>query len=120
MNHYELITNIVCGGVLGMLGQGLRAVAGLKKANDAASATGQSFSDVFEPRKLAVSMFIGFLAGAFALLGASMSNAAYKLDNSSIMTVLAAGYAGTDFLDAFISKALPGSTPAALPPNPYG
>jgi hypothetical protein len=115
---------ILSGGLLGVLGQGLRAVAGIKKANDAAHASGCSFSDVFEPQKLLVSLFIGFLAGAFALLGVGMAGQPTALDSHLITTVVAAGYAGTDFIDAFIARALPGAGSPGLPPadgqKPYG
>lgn len=120
MSALDLIYLLLAGGMLGMLGQVVRMCAGLKKANDSASASGQSFADMFDGGKLAISLVIGFAAGALALLGAGWTNitspAAIKLDNSTISAIIAAGYAGTDFIEAFMKKNVPdGSVNKAAP-----
>lgn len=120
MAALDLIYLLLAGGLLGMLGQVVRMCAGLKKASDSAAASGQSFADMFDGGKLGISLVIGFAAGALALLGAGWGStsgpAGFKLDNSTISAIIAAGYAGTDFIEAFMKKSLPDSSGAAAGP----
>lgn len=99
------IVQIILGGILGMIGQGFRIVAGMKKVSDSAAATGQSPSDLFALRKLLISLLTGFIGGVVAVLtlGKSFANP----DITQMLGVIAAGYAGSDFIDAFIQKYLP-------------
>lgn len=118
-----LLIQIATGGMLGMLGQGLRAVAGMKKINDAAIAQGRSFGDLFSASQFGLSLFIGFTAGALALVLARMNVPNMQNDASSITSIVAAGYAGTDFIEAFLSK-MPGGDSASkasmIQPPPMG
>jgi len=110
MSALDLIYLLLAGGMLGMLGQVVRMCAGLKKANDSAAASGESFADMFDGGKLAISLVIGFAAGALALLGAGWTNI------TSPAAIIAAGYAGTDFIEAFMKKNVPdGSVNKAAP-----
>ena len=96
---------IVFGGLLGMCGQALRVIAGLKKASDEADASNTKLADNFDTGRFFRSMLIGAVAGivsAFALV--------VSLDTVSrdvVMGVIAAGYAGTDFIEAFMRKSMP-------------
>jgi hypothetical protein len=115
----DLLMQILAGGMLGILGQGLRAVAGMKKVNDAAAACGKSFGDVFDMSRFVISLFIGFTAGALALVLAETSVADLKIDKAQITAIIAAGYAGTDFIQAFLAKSTPALAPAPeAPPAP--
>lgn len=96
---------IVAGGLLGTIGQGVRVVAGLKKAHDAASLQGQALN--IETGTLLISLFIGFTAGALALLVAGGFNPLLDIDKSTASALIASGYAGTDFIEAFMKKYLP-------------
>jgi hypothetical protein len=124
MEPATIITHLVAGGLLGMLGQGVRVVAGIKKANDEAAAQGKELKEVFQLNKLLVSLFIGFTAGALSLLVAASgepaiaaANAAaaapgpFTLDRNALLAVIGAGYAGTDFIEAFMRKQLPTAAP---------
>lgn len=101
---------IIAGGLLGTLGQGVRVIAGLKKAHDSASIQNQPLQ--VESGSLVISLFIGFTAGALALLAASGFNAGFDIDKSTAYALIAAGYAGTDFIEAFMKKYLPGDSAA--------
>jgi hypothetical protein len=54
---------LLLAGLLGMVGQGVRAVVGLKKLNEDAAAQGVSSADLFIAARLIVSLLIGFIAG---------------------------------------------------------
>jgi hypothetical protein len=96
-----------------MAGQSLRVVVGLKKLNDDASDAGKRLKDVFVGSRMVVSLLIGFVAGLLGILSIS----SFKADFFSgtgvkqvILSLVAAGYAGTDFIEGFITKFLPGTT----------
>lgn len=105
----EWLMIILLGGVMGMIGQGIRTVVGLKKLQDSISQTGQSFRDSFETNRLTVSLLIGFIAGALAAITLVRGD---TVQVELLMGLLAAGYAGTDFIEGFARKYLPaGQTP---------
>src|SRR5258706_7611510 len=103
MDAADVVMKLLLGGILGMVGQGVRAVAGLKKVQDEASAKKQDFRDVFQTSTLLVSIFIGFVAGALATLGMDLSDDG-AIDKSTLLTLMAAGYSGTYFIEAFMKK----------------
>lgn len=109
----QLIIVILLAGMMGAIGQGARTIVGLKKASDVATGADATLSDIFQASRLLVSLLIGFIAGVFALLAAGPD----KLLGSEVKTqvllgLMAAGYAGTDFIEGFMSKYLPGKEPA--------
>jgi len=112
---------LLLGALMGLLGQGARAVAGLKTMTDDAQTMGLSPNDLFQAARLFVSLAIGVLVGLAAALIylAGDPGSAAKPDWHILLGFAAAGYAGTDFLEAFISKYLappvqPGAKAAAL------
>ena len=111
MDAADWIIALVLGGILGMIGQGIRVVVGLKKINDQASKTNQAFSEIFQGSVLAISLLIGFIAGALAMIGVSCNLVEARPSKELILTLIAAGYAGTDFIEGFIRKYLPVSVP---------
>ncbi len=111
MQASQLITVLLLGGLLGMCGQGIRVIAGLKKGYDKAANAGQSFKDHFDPRSLVVSLFIGFTAGVLAVLALMNKINPNNLQSETVMALLGAGYGGADFIEAFMSRA----QTAALP-----
>ncbi|MBI5750584.1 MAG: hypothetical protein HZA59_00380 [Hydrogenophilales bacterium] len=117
MSTEQWILQLLLGGLLGMLGQGIRVVTGLKKVHDQAAAESKSFGQLFELSTLLISLMIGFTAGALAIIATTPdSGAVTKVDRQMIVTLLAAGYAGTDFIEAFVKKYLPadgGAKPVA-------
>ncbi len=64
----SVLMALVLAGLLGMLGQGVRALAGLKKMNDDAGKQDADSADLFIASRLIVSLLIGFLAGVAAAL----------------------------------------------------
>ncbi len=108
------ITYIALGGLLGVLGQGIRVIIGLKKLKDKATEESVSFAQLFETSTLVVSLFIGFIAGALASLALVETIPSRQV----LLGFMAAGYAGTDFIEGFVKKYLPGgkASPATRAP----
>jgi hypothetical protein len=107
MTATDWITGLLLGGLLGMLGQGIRIIVGLKKLNEEASLQGTSFSSKFQGSRLGLSLLIGFIAGGLAVIGYAETPGFKSPTRELIVTLLAAGYAGTDFIEGFIRKYLP-------------
>lgn len=118
MQAQQLIIVLLLGGLLGMCGQGIRVIAGLKKSHDKAAHAGENFKDNFDLKSLVVSLIIGFMAGILGALALWDKLKTNTLEAETAMALLGAGYGGTDFIEAFMSraqvKALP--TDAPIPP----
>jgi putative chitinase len=84
----------------------VRAVVGLKKLKDQAQATSQSMMDLFTASRFVVSLIIGFVAGMIAGISIGFANLqTINPDNiQMLLGIAAAGYAGTDFIEAFASN----------------
>jgi hypothetical protein len=113
MAALDWIHLLMLGGVLGLLGQGLRVVAGLKKVHDDVASGRGSFAEQFEPSRLLVSLLIGFIAGALAIISLKSGDQSLKVSTDLVITLIAAGYAGTDFIEAFIKAHLPAAESVA-------
>lgn len=119
MNITELLQTISLGGLLGVLGQGIRALGGLKKLSESTAVTGVNS---FDTRRLTISLFLGFAAGAIGVITISDDN--WKLPSSvkdsiskeSVLTLIGIGYSGVDFLESVLTKFVP--KPVA--PTPTG
>ena len=105
MTAKDWIWSILLGGILVLVGQGIRVVAGLKKVNDQTNQE-KGFSTLFQLDRLLLSLLIGFIAGALAAIPISAQN----VDRQAVMTLIGAGYAGTDFIEAFMRKNQPKAT----------
>jgi hypothetical protein len=117
MSISEALGQLFFGIILGALGQGLRALVGLKKAQETAAAAGNSFRDSeFDGTRLGISLFIGGIVGGLTELSLSgFKPLGSTIDESLILKLIAAGYAGTDVIEGLMQKFLPASAPAAQP-----
>jgi putative chitinase len=127
----EVLGAVFLGGVMGLIGQGARTVIGLKKLHDENAAKGPNEQDSFIASRLVVSLFIGFIAGVAAALLLDLGKlAAITVNDIDLLLGLAAaGYAGTDIIEAFVAR-LPkpadggspgggeGAESGATPPKP--
>jgi hypothetical protein len=113
-NIARVIEIILLGGLMGLFGQGIRAVVGLKSMVDQANAKGVSQNELFDAARLLISLVIGFLAGIAATLALGFDKFE-TIQMSLLLGIAAAGYSGTDFIEGFISQYLPGGKPAAGP-----
>ena len=119
----SILVALLLTGMLGMVGQGVRAIAGLKKMNDDATRQNASSADLFIAARLVVSLLIGFVAGVVAGIGLGLAEVT-SLNGQSVdvlLGVMAAGYAGTDFVEAFLPtiakrSPVPAAPDAVMPP----
>ncbi len=99
MDVYTALTYVVLGIVSGAIGQGVRAVIGIKKAIEESGKNWEEWlKDGFNSKLLLLSLFIGGIAGglaSFALLG-------NEVNPEFLLGIMAAGYAGTDFIEGFM------------------
>jgi hypothetical protein len=103
-----LLEVLLLGGLMGILGQGARAVVGLKGMADSAKALDLSPTDLFEAARLIVSILIGFLVGlAAALIYIKTTTPLTEPNFQALVGFAASGYVGVDFLEGFISQYLP-------------
>ncbi|MFZ0928218.1 MAG: hypothetical protein WAN11_06440 [Syntrophobacteraceae bacterium] len=105
----QLLLGLFLAIVLGIFGQCLRAVAGLKKLAEEAAASNKKTSDVFEWKIFGISLIIGAVAGVSGYLGIKYgsTDGADFSKGPTILSIIAAGYAGADFIEAFAKKYLP-------------
>ncbi|WP_269585329.1 hypothetical protein [Roseibium sp. Sym1] len=109
----DLVTTVLlAGGLMGMLGQGLRSAIGLKKLKDSTGDNGSLFSASFSASRFYTSLFIGFLAGALTAFFMSEPTMKLTLSKEVLIGLMAAGYAGTDTLEGLANKFIPGSAQA--------
>ena len=112
MNATTVLEILILGALMGMLGQGARAIIGLKTMTDYANAQGVSASDLFVASRLITSLLIGILVGLASALvydigGGSGTDVTWHV----LVGWAAAAYAGTDALEGFISQYLsPGAS----------
>lgn len=101
INPDEMLTMIILASILGMAGQVVRFIAGLRKS---ASASSKSISEVIDSKQMLLGLLISLIVGGVAGVLASVNITSKHLDNSVIFALLAAGYAGTDLIEGFIIK----------------
>lgn len=95
---------ILLGAILGMVGQGIRVVVGLKKLGDLATAEETETKNLFVTQQLVLSLLIAFAIGAIAGVLAAVTSIDLEFSKSVIIAFISAGYAGTDFIEGFIKK----------------
>lgn len=106
MTIIELLNNVLAGGVLGVLGQGVRIAVGLKKLHDSntAKVAQDAAPEPFSPGRLLVSLFVGFVAGAIGMLVKNPTKATGgDLSTEAIVTIIAVGYSGADFIEGLFN-----------------
>jgi predicted chitinase len=102
---------------MGLLGQGVRAVIGLKNAG-ATNVTSPTQQSEFSAAYLTLSLMIGFIAGVLAGLATGLQGFITGVTLAKILSVAAAGYVGADFVENSMSLVIPKS--GGLPPVRQG
>ena len=103
MDPNTLVMKLLLGGILGMAGQGIRVIVGLKKVHDSIDTKKIQFSAEFQTSTLVISLLIGFVAGIVGVISIDTSGNDL-VDKNTLLTLLGIGYAGTDFIEAFMKK----------------
>jgi hypothetical protein len=105
-----MLLGLVLALILGMFGQCVRVIAGLKKLADESAAKGQRMAGDFVWTRFLLSLATGAVAGIAAFLGFWFGGKAEGVDPTNapvIFGIVSAGYAGADFIEAFVKKHLP-------------
>lgn len=106
MDTIQTITLVVLGALLGTVGQGSRAVVGIKKEMDAAKdAQTAGKANWFNGKELGVSLMIGAIAGSLAAIAQYGPDLVITKD--LLFGLAGAGYAGADFIGGLMQKWLP-------------
>ncbi len=109
MSVWSAVGYLVLGGVLGVAGQTIRLVVGVKKKHDEAIRTGKPLKEVFDMHQvwlgLIISVVVGIVAGILGIL--TFWGRDLEISRQLIITLLGVGYAGTDFIEGLVRKALP-------------
>jgi hypothetical protein len=131
----EFLSALILGGILGMVGQGMRVIVGMKKIYESLG-VGEQFGTRMDWSRLSISLVIGFIAGAFGMI----LKIDYQTVSTMVMTkdfmlsIIAIGYMGVDFIEGMMSSiagkfsSMPSPTvapkpalptqPAVVPANP--
>ena len=116
MQPTVLLSALLLAGLMGMVGQGARTVVGLKKLHDFNATQPPDQASTFLASRLVISLIIGFIAGVLAALAISLDKltGAPGANVEVLLGLAAAGYAGADFIEGFMSKtpALSGASAA--------
>lgn len=105
MTTIDWVNLLGLGMLCGATGQAVRVIAGLKKLSDETGGMSGMRAAVV-PSQLVISLLIGATAGALAAISLP-SVSSGQVDTQAITTLLGAGYAGADFIEAFMKKAQP-------------
>jgi hypothetical protein len=111
LTAYAWLQLIALGSLTGVVGQLIRMVVGLKKLDDVASQSQQSFTDLISPSRIFVSLAIGAIAGTIAA-ATTVSDIA-EVTAKQILALVAAGYVGADFIEGFMSSSSAASVAAS-------
>jgi hypothetical protein len=98
----QALAYVLLATLMGVAGQLFRVVVGLKKASDAKP--GQKTADIFSGSQFLISIGIAAIVGGGAGILAAVTTQSYVVTQSTYFTFLAAGYAGTDFIEGFTMK----------------
>lgn len=109
-NIYTITAYIFLGSFLGMVGQSIRIIVGIKKKCDDAFHQCKEMKDWFDSKRLIVSLIIGAVAGSLGAI--SMLDTTTKINKEYLIMLISIGYTGTDFIEGLIKTRFPQSIPA--------
>jgi hypothetical protein len=110
---------LMFGVMLGVIGQVARVAVGIKKEMDDPKTQTAKWSTWFNTPELVVSLLLGGAAGAICCVTLWGDT----IDKTFIIACVAAGYAGSDFIQGFVQRhagasSPPSPTPPAIPMPP--
>lgn len=94
MNIFDWLALMALGSTMGMMGQAIRTLIGLKNSGGLAT---------FDFKLAAVNMFYGSVSGCLATLFIQTTNPT----SATLLALVSAGYAGTDFIEGVMKSKLP-------------
>jgi hypothetical protein len=116
MSAIDWLQLLLLGALVGASGQMARLVVGLKKLNDTAVQNSTTVQQELVPSRIVISLAIGAVAGILGALSLGIKpNSA--VEASTLATLIAFGYAGTDFIEGFMSNAKVAKATDSLSPS---
>ena len=116
----DILSIILLCGLMGMVGQGVRAAVGLKNAGALASTTPSQQSQ-FSAAYFVLSLMIGFIAGVVAGLASKMTSTPTDFSDPAVLLGLAgSGYIGADLIENSLSLFIPAGGAAQQPAGSAG
>ena len=117
----DVLVGLLLSGLMGLLGQGIRAVVGLKSAATLSAGVPTQQSE-FNVAYFGLSLMIGFIAGVLAGIGIGVDQVAKVTpDNLKLLLgIAAAGYAGADFIENAFTRLIPGLAVTPTPASAAG
>jgi hypothetical protein len=103
LNVADWVQVLAFGALLGAAGQIVRIVAGLKKLNDEAKDKNVPVAALFSTTQFVFSILIGAVAGLLGAIALGI-NPKDVIATDKLFALLGAGYAGADFIEAFMKK----------------
>lgn len=103
----QFLQIILLSAILGMCGQVIRVMAGLKKVKDnAVDEVGKKIKTILSDNSSSIvfSLIIALVVGGVAGILVIISTDSFVLDKSTLIALITAGYAGTDFIEGFLVK----------------
>lgn len=102
----QLLKIILLASILGMCGQVIRVMAGLKKIKETASEDRKNIKSVLNDNtsQILFSLIIALIVGGVSGILVAITSPVFVLDKATIIALITAGYAGTDFIEGFIIK----------------
>jgi hypothetical protein len=93
----QVLTSLMLGGLLGIVGQAARAIVGLKRP----IAESESDFREFDAARLFIGFILGFVAGIVGVLLLGLDSFS-TVDTKSILALAAFGYIGTDIIEGLL------------------
>jgi len=103
------------GAASGAVGQVIRMVVGLKKLSESIEKNPLNTENIMQVSRLVISIIIGAAAGMIAAVLTKDNVNPQDIHTEYLMALLAAGYAGTDFIEGTVSRLVPKPKSAAPP-----
>ena len=117
MTPSEALYYILLGMFLGMIGQMIRVVIGVKKVQEKAVSENREFKEAFDMKRLVISMLIGATAGVLGIV--SLYWGEQEVTKEMALGLIAIGYSGTDFIEGLFRTKIQSmrreSTPSSIP-----
>jgi predicted chitinase len=111
----NILTTLLLCGLMGLLGQGIRAAVGLKSSSRLPSAQADQ-QTAFSAAYFVLSLMIGFIAGVVAglVIGVQKLLTIDPSDLKILLGIVASGYAGADFIENSLSIVIPAANAPAV------
>lgn len=121
---HEWINIVALGAILGAVGQAARGVVGWKKIFDEAQSMQTTATAIFSSSRLVISLIVGAVAGVLSAVllvddpGKFVSGQTPSQFKQFLLTLVATGYAGTDFIEGFVRNRYSPASAPVVPPKP--